>query len=123
MTASHMTCLLVEDEALIGMALESYLEDEGLTCFMVTSSSDAMRWLSDHTPSVAVLDYKLKDGPCALLATALRERDVPFVIYSGLPARAACPELQGVPWIDKPAARTTLLQAITTLASVSVVGA
>jgi DNA-binding response OmpR family regulator len=112
-----------EDEALIGMALESYLEDEGLTCLTVTSSFDAMRWLSDHTPSVAVLDYKLKDGACASLAKALRQRSVPFVIYSGLPARAACPELQGVLWIDKPAARTTLLQAITTLAGVSVAGA
>jgi DNA-binding response OmpR family regulator len=116
---SQITYLLVEDQALIGMALENYLEDEGFTCFTASSSSDAITWLKDHNPSVAVLDYKLKDGPCASLATMLRQRGVPFVIYSGFPAGAACRELQGVPWIDKPAARTTLLQAVVALASAS----
>jgi hypothetical protein len=35
---------------------------------------------------------------------------VPFVVYSGLPPDAnSPPELQGVPWLEKPAPREALL--------------
>ncbi len=109
------TCLIVEDQSLIAMAMESSFEDDGLDCATVGSSAEAMAWLEENTPSVAILDYKLKDGSCAALAEALRARGVPFLIYSGYPAQAACAELRGVPWIGKPAARDTLLKAIADL--------
>jgi ActR/RegA family two-component response regulator len=107
--------LIVEDQSLIAMAMESSFEDDGLDCATVGSSAEAMAWLEENTPSVAILDYKLKDGSCAALAEALRARGVPFLIYSGYPAQAACAELRGVPWIGKPAARDTLLKAIADL--------
>jgi DNA-binding response OmpR family regulator len=78
-----------------------------------------MRWLNTSAPSVAILDYLLKDGPCTMLAEVLRARGVPFVIYSGLPAEAACPELRGATWITKPASRETLLDAVASLISPS----
>jgi len=102
-------CLIVEDQALIGMALESYFQDEGCAATSLCTCADARRWLGAQTPSAAILDYMLKDGSCTDLARILRSRGVPFVVYSGLPPHAACPELQDVPWISKPATRMTLM--------------
>ena len=42
-----------------------------------------MEWLSGHTPTLAVVDPRLKDGSCAEVVRHLVERDIPFVVYSG----------------------------------------
>lgn len=110
-----LLCLIVEDAVLIALTLESDFEDHGFRCTTVTSSAEAMRWLEGNTPSVAILDYLLKDGRCTPLASVLRERGIPFVIYSGMPAGAACPELRGRPWIAKPATGKTLLRVVADL--------
>ncbi len=107
------TCLIVEDQALIGLALEAYLEEAGFgECEMVPSAAAAMEWLSAHTPSAAILDYSLKDGPCIRLARALRQRGIPFLIYSGHRRTIAPPDLQDVPWLTKPCDRPALLAAL-----------
>jgi DNA-binding response OmpR family regulator len=109
-------CLVVEDEALIGMALEAFLEDAGFRVagpFM--SNAQALAWLEDHTPDVAVLDVLLKDGPCTSLVRALRRRSIPFAIYSGLRPGSRPPELETVRWMEKPVSRedlTTVLRQI-----------
>jgi hypothetical protein len=52
----------------------------------------------------------LKDGTSLRIARELKSRGVPFVIYSGLPPDAdRPPELQDVPWLEKPARRETLV--------------
>ncbi|WP_052955022.1 response regulator [Microvirga vignae] len=109
--------MIVEDQALIGMSLEAYLEDAGfaiagpfLTC------ADALQWLEHNTPQVAVLDMSLRDGTALPIAHALKERNTPFAVYSGLPFTAGLPaELQGVPWLEKPVPREELTQVITRL--------
>ena len=109
------SCLIAEDAALISMTLESDFECQGFACASVCSSADALRWLDANTPSVAILDYLLRDGPCTMLAGVLRARGVPFLIYSGFPAQAACPELRETMWITKPADRHTLVGAVSSL--------
>ncbi len=105
-------CLIVEDAALISLSLEADLEDQGYTCSTVCSSTEALKWLDANTPSIAILDYLLRDGPCTMVARVLRARGVPFLIYSGFPTQAACSELRGTTWITKPADRHTLLHAV-----------
>ena len=110
-------CMIVEDQVLIGMALEAYLEDAGF-CIAgpFLSCADALRWLEHHTPQVAVLDVLLKDGTSLLVAQELKERNTPFAIYSGLPFTPGLPaELQGVPWLEKPAPREQLTEAMVRL--------
>jgi DNA-binding response OmpR family regulator len=107
------TCLIVEDQALIGLALEAYLEEVGFgDCETVPSAAEAMEWLSTHTADVVILDYSLKDGPCTRLARALREHGIPFVVYSGHQRTIAPLELQGVSWLNKPCDRSALLAAL-----------
>ena len=111
-------CLLVEDQALIGMSIEAYLEDAGCDVSDPLGSGDAaLVWLSNHAPSLAILDYGLKDGSCTRLAAELNRRGVPFIVYSGHARPGDLPEaLRRAPWVEKPADRATLLRV---LASVS----
>jgi CheY-like chemotaxis protein len=78
------TCMIVEDQTLIGLSLEAYLEDTGFgACPMFPSSAEALAWLATNTPTVAIIDFTLREGPCTKLVRILRKRDIPFVIYSG----------------------------------------
>ena len=105
-------CMIVEDQMLIGMSLEAYLEDAGFSVAgPFLSCADALRWLEHNTPQVAVLDVLLKDGTSLLIAQELKGRNTPFVIYSSLPFTPGLPaELQGVTWLEKPVPREQLTQ-------------
>ena len=111
--------VVAEDEALISVILSGDLRDEGyLIAGPFSRTADALSWLADHTHDVAIVDYMLRDGPCTTLTRALRERGVPFVIFSGY-ARGADieDELRDVPWFDKPASSDDLLAALAALAT------
>ena len=107
-------CMIVEDQMLIGMSLEAYLEDAGFSVAgPFLSCADALRWLEHNTPQVAVLDVLLKDGTSLLVAQELKGRNTPFAIYSGLPFTPSLPaELQGVPSLEKPVPREQLTQTM-----------
>ena len=113
-TSFQPCCLIVEDQALIGMALEAYLGEMGLAVAgPFPSGGEAQEWLASHTPGLALLDFTLKDGPSTELVRVLRGRGVPIVIYSGhRPGRDTPPEFDGVPWIEKPIDRADLLKAL-----------
>jgi hypothetical protein len=58
----------------------------------------------------------LKDGTSLLVAQELKERHTPFAIYSGLPFTPDLPaELQGVPWLEKPAPHEQLTETVARL--------
>jgi DNA-binding NtrC family response regulator len=114
---SQPTCMIVEDQTLIGFSLEAYLEEAGFgTCEVFPSAAEARSWLATHTPTVAVLDYSLKDGPCTTLTCVLAERNIPLVIYSGHKRSVAPRQRYHVPWISKPCDREVLLAALTRIA-------
>ncbi len=115
MPISQPRCLVCEDQALIGLALEGDLEEAGLGIVgPFTSGEAALAWVETGTPELAVLDYKLKDGPCTRLIQVLRGRGVPVLIYSGWQRQGAdLPrELAEVPWLEKPCDRAALLAAL-----------
>lgn len=118
MSEKRPSCLIVEDQALISMALKAYLEDEGFEVHgPVTSAADAFDELDERAPALVLLDYLLKDGPCTNLVSELRRRGVPFVIYSGQKRDAEVPdELRDVPWLEKPSDGQALLHAMTAAA-------
>jgi DNA-binding response OmpR family regulator len=116
-SSQRLRCMIVEDQVLIAMSLEAYLEDVGYELAgPFRSNTEALAWLDGSTPDLAILDYKLHDGLCIDLARILRERDVPFVVYSGDRQAAAMPEeFDGAPWIEKPCPRQVFLDVLTTL--------
>lgn len=111
-------CMIVEDQALIGMSLEAFLEDAGFeVAGIFMSNVQALKWLESDAPDIALLDVMIRDGTSLAIARALKSRGVPFAVYSGLPAKADCPpELRNVPWLEKPVSRETLLGVLGRLA-------
>ena len=107
------TAMVVEDEAIIAMSLEDGLSDKGFRVVGPFSAcAAALAALETTAPDVAILDAVLSDGPCLELARALRDRGVPFMIYSGADAfDEHAPELDGVPWVEKPSSLETVLKA------------
>lgn len=56
-------CMIVEDQALIGMSLEAFLEDAGFSIAgPFLSCANTLRWLETNTPNVALLDGALREG-------------------------------------------------------------
>jgi DNA-binding response OmpR family regulator len=81
----HGTVLLLEDEALIAVALQDDLEEAGYSVAgPFAACADALSWLEKNRPDLAVLDTVLKDGPCREVALRLTSLGVPFLVYSGL---------------------------------------
>jgi len=95
--------LIVEDEPLIAMMLEDFLESMGHkvrgTC---DSVSQALAEAEKGGFDLAILDVNLKGENVWPVASRLRELGVPFVIASGGHVDPPPSEFQDVPMIEKP---------------------
>jgi DNA-binding response OmpR family regulator len=110
-------CLIAEDQTLIGMSLEAYLDDMGFdVAGPFATQGEALGWLAANEPNLAILDYRLGEGTCADIARELNARGVPVIVYSGMPRGIDVPpELQAACWLVKPVPRSTLLKVVTEL--------
>ena len=106
--------LLVEDELLVGMELESLLQRQGCAVLGPASTVDRALVLLEHEqPDAALLDLNLNGQPASALAVALKTRGVPFVLVTGYgEAQSSEPELQGAPRVDKPVNYHALVRAL-----------
>ncbi len=95
--------LIVEDEPLIAMMLEDFLESLGhsiqATC---DSVSDALSAADKGGFDLAILDVNLKGENVWPVALRLREQGIPFVIATGGHVDPPPPEFDNVPVIEKP---------------------
>jgi DNA-binding response OmpR family regulator len=112
--------LLVEDEALIALALMDDLEAAGYrVAGPFHRCKDSLEWLSGETPDMAIIDIHLRDGSSADLACALRDRDIPFVVFSGDKRDGRVPEaFEGARWLSKPVAVRRLLETLDELVAI-----
>ena len=77
--------LIVEDEPLIAMMLEDFLDSLGhrvvATC---DSVEDALGWAASGGFDVAIIDVQLKDGKSVWpVADKLAEKGIPFIVATG----------------------------------------
>lgn len=110
--------LVVENDAVISMAIEAEIAAGGhAVAGSFGSGADALEWLAlERPPDAAVIDLRLRDGPCVELARALCRRRVPFLVYSGaVPSADIDPDLAGAPFIEKPAPSGRLAAVLETL--------
>jgi DNA-binding response OmpR family regulator len=105
--------LLLEDEPLIAMDIETSLGSAGFAVVTVVSCGQAIAWLDSHLPDVAIADIILRDGRCTEVAARLVEAKIPFIVHSGDRAvlEVGSPFLEAV-WIEKPAPLDALLLAV-----------
>jgi DNA-binding response OmpR family regulator len=115
--AARPCCLIAEDQALIGMSLEAYLDEMGfVVAGPFTTQEQALAWLATSTPNLAILDYKLGEETCADIARELNASGVPVIVYSGMSRGVDVPpELQAACWLEKPVPRSALLKVVTKL--------
>jgi DNA-binding response OmpR family regulator len=106
--------LVAEDVGAISIALEDALTDAGYTVAgPFGSSANALEWLDENRPDLALLDAVLSDGLCIDVARTLRARNVPFLFLSGNhPLYGMPPDLHDVPWIEKPVTYDQLVDAL-----------
>lgn len=89
--------LVLEDEVLVALALEDMLID--LKCDIVGLVSDAAEGEALARTAVidcAILDVRLRDGTCHLVAEVLDERGIPYLVASGLDDPNALPNAKGI---------------------------
>lgn len=107
------TILVVEDEPLIAMDIASAFEGTGASLTTTNSLKHAKLLVEKDGLSAAIIDHLLHDGDSTSICTRLKERGVPFLIYSGLSIDdAACKD---VPHLMKPASHEQLLKAMEAL--------
>lgn len=75
--------LLLEDEALVLLDLQTTLEGVGARVHGAMTVRHARDLLNTETISAAVLDYAVADGNCADLCGLLSAEQIPFALYSG----------------------------------------
>jgi CheY-like chemotaxis protein len=77
--------MIVEDEALLALELESEIEAAGHSVIGVAAASKAARQLvEEKRPDFAFVDIHLIDGPTGIdVGRFLAEKDIPYVFVSG----------------------------------------
>ncbi len=95
-------CLVVEDEPLLALDIETMLTEAGyLVAGPYASWREALQSVATHRPDAAIVDFLVQDGNSTELLRALDEALIPFAIYSGRD-QASAPEFADAIWLEKP---------------------
>jgi CheY-like chemotaxis protein len=101
--AEGRSILIVEDEPLIAMMLEDFLDSLGHT---IRASCDSVQSALSEVEKggfdLAILDVNLKGENVWPVASLLRSRNVPFVLATGGHVDPPPKEFDNVPLIEKP---------------------
>ena len=109
--------LVVEDEALVAMLLETILEDMGCMAVGPAATVDeGLRMAADEAVDAALLDVNVAGRQVFPVAQALKDRGVPFVFSTGYGEGGLPDEWRGQPTLQKPfteaAVRDALMKAM-----------
>ena len=109
--------LVVEDEALVAMLLETILEDMGCTAVAAATVEDGLALAADAAPlDAALLDVNVAGCHVFPIAEALKSRGVPFVFSTGYGEGGLPDSWRGHATVQKPfteaAIRAALMQAM-----------
>jgi len=115
--------LIVEDESLVAMLLETILEDMG--CLPVGPASTVEEGLAmaegESTLDAALLDVNVAGQQIFPVAEALRARGVPFVFSTGYGEGGLPDAWRGQPTIQKPFTEAAIRDALMAAMGVSAV--
>ena len=105
--------LVVEDEGLVSMMIEEYLD--GLGCEVAGAAArlkEALAMARTLDFDLAVLDVNLGGELSYPAAEALRERGVPFLFATGYGVAGLPDALRGAPVLPKPFRQAQLAEAM-----------
>jgi CheY-like chemotaxis protein len=105
--------LIVEDEGVVAMVVEDYLEALGCTVVAVAARlEDGVEAARDQTIDMAILDVNLAGKVSYPIAAVLRSRGIPFLFATGYGTAGLPVELSGVPVLAKPFRQSDLATAM-----------
>jgi len=101
MAADPLNILIVEDESLIAMMIEDFVDLLGhAVCGSCDSVAGAIARIEEGGVDAVILDVNLRDGPSWPVADALAARGIPFVFASG--GHVDAPGHDNAPLLSKP---------------------
>jgi CheY-like chemotaxis protein len=105
--------LIVEDENLIVLGLDSEINAAGCEVVATAGSVDAALDLIATTDlDGAIVDVKLRGQLTFLVADALAARRIPFVFTTAMNSRECPARFADVPWLEKPFLPGAALRAL-----------
>jgi DNA-binding response OmpR family regulator len=105
--------LIIEDEPLVALGISDALQDVGAKTITARTLAAALVAIEEPSLSAAIVDHALGDGDSSELCQRLKERDVPFLMYSGYSTLAgAC---AGGVHVNKPATPALLVTTVKAL--------
>lgn len=108
--------LVVEDEAMIAMLLEDFLEELGCVVVGPFGSVDhALASLEDQAIDAAIFDVNLRGERSYPIADWLASRDLPFLFITGYGQSGLDPGYRDRQVLQKPFTSDSLRQALQTL--------
>jgi len=96
------TVLILEDEPLIAMLVETMVADMGLVPRTSTSIADAYRIADEERPAAALVDLHLWGRSGADIIRDLVQRGIPTAIMTGSNKDDVHSALAGIPMLEKP---------------------
>ena len=106
------TVLVVDDEALIALDIQTELEDLGHAVSVAVDLPTALDLVQRQRVDVAIVDWHLKHGISAPLIEMLRHRKIPFVLCSGSALDELASLFPASRMITKPFASDELIGAL-----------
>lgn len=105
--------LVVEDESLVAMLLETILEDMGcVTVGPASTVDEGLRMAAAETVDAALLDVNVAGRQVFPVAQVLKDRGVPFVFSTGYGEGGLPDEWRGQPTLQKPFTETAVRDAL-----------
>jgi CheY-like chemotaxis protein len=110
---SGRAILVVEDEPLIALDLQTALEGAGATV-VTTTARDAAQVVAQQNFSVGILDFRPGSSDHRPIVRRLKERGIPFLFYSTHPPEDVT-TVRGAPVVLKPERPKEIVRAIALL--------
>ncbi|MBU1324147.1 MAG: response regulator [Alphaproteobacteria bacterium] len=105
--------LVVEDESLVAMLLETMLEDMGcLTVGPASSVDEGLRMVDEEEMDAALLDVNVGGTPVFAVAAALEARGIPLVFSTGYGEGGLPENWRGRPTVQKPFTEAVIRDAL-----------
>jgi DNA-binding response OmpR family regulator len=108
-----MHILLVEDEPIIALDLETAVRDQlGIVVGPIGNLAEALRVAQTARLDGAILDLRLRHELALPVAEALRARNIPLLIHSGQADITLPVQWSEIPSVGKPAAADYVIQVL-----------